>query len=387
MRLLSVFRVALREQLRSPWDLILTLLLAPMFIWLYWSMIGGGSTYYKVLVINNDRGSCPVGDQALTCAAQAIQQMPSLTYESGTPLLKPIDVHDRSEAESMLRNRKASALVIFSGDFTESIRNGEPTKAGAQVTFVGDLTNPYYTPAVVFSNAVLESYLREATGQPSPILVAEEPLSGSGSRSEFEIYVPGLLIAASTMMLFSIAILITRQVESGTVRRLQITRMTALDLLGGISILYILISLVTVALSFATAQALGFRSQGPLWVGMLICTLTGVSVVGVGLITACFSKTVARAAIIVNFPLFLVLFFSGAIFPVGNPRLFSVAGRDYGIFDFLPQTHATNALNKVLSLGVSLGDVTFELTALTLLALLYLVIGVWLFRKMYLQAS
>jgi ABC-2 type transport system permease protein len=385
MRLLSVFRVSLREQLRSPWDLILTLLLAPMFIWLYWSMMGGGSTYYKVLVINNDRGSCPVGNPAQNCAEQAIEQMAALTYESGTPLLKLTDVYDRSEAEIMLRNRKASALLIFSENFTDSIRGGEPG-VGVQVTFVGDLTNPYYTPAVIFSNAVLESYVREATGQPSPILVTEEALGGSASRSEFEIYVPGLLIAASTMMLFSIAILITRQVESGTVRRLQITRMTALDMLGGISILYILISLVTVALSFATAQALGFRSQGPLWVGMLICVITGVSVVGVGLITACFSRTVARAAIIVNFPLFLVLFFSGAVFPVGNPHLFTLAGRDYGIFDLLPQTHATNALNKVLSLGASLGEVTFELVALTLLALLYFFIGIWLFRKMYLQA-
>ena len=386
MRLFSVFRVALREQLRSPWDLILTLLLAPMFLWLYWSMMGGGSTYYKVLVINNDRGSCPIGNPAQSCAEQAVERMSALTYESGTPLLKLTYVDDRAEAESMLRNRKAYALVIFSEDFTQSIYNGEPG-IDAQVIFIGDLTNPYYTPAVVFSNAVLESYVREATGQPSPILVTEEALGGSASRSEFEVYVPGLLIAAGTMMLFSIAILITRQVESGTVRRLQITRMTAFDLLGGISILYILLSLITVALSFATAQALGFRSQGPLWVGMLICAITGVSVVGIGLITACFSKTVARAAIIVNFPLFLVLFFSGAVFPVGNPRLLTLAGRDYGVFDLLPQTHATNALNKVLSLGVRMGDVTFELIALTVLALLYFVVGVWLFRKMFLQAN
>jgi ABC-2 type transport system permease protein len=385
MRLLSVFRVALWEQLRSPWDLVLTLLLAPMFIWLYWSMMGGGSTYYKVLVMDNDRGNCPVGDLAQTCAEQAIEQMAALTYESGTPLLKLTDIYDRAEAEALLRDRKAFALLIFSENFTDSIRNGEPG-VGPQVTFVGDLTNPYYTPAVVFSNAALESYVKEAIGQPSPIQVTEEALGGSASRSEFEIYVPGLLIAASTMMLFSIAILIARQVEAGTVRRLQITRMTALDMLGGISILYVLVSLVTVALSFITAQVLGFRSQGPLWVGMLICVITGVSVVGIGLITACFSRTVARAAIIVNFPLFLVLFFSGAVFPVGNPRLFRLVGRDYGVFDLLPQTHATNALNKVLSLGANLGDVTFELTALTLLTLLYFLVGIWLFRKMYLQA-
>lgn len=386
MRILSVFRVVLREQLRSPWDLVLTLLLAPMFIWLYWSMMGGGSTYYKVLVINNDIGNCPIGNSAQPCAIQAIDQMELLTYESGTPLLKINEVHNRSEAEDMLRNRKAFALVIFSEGFTDSIVNGQPVD-DVQITYVGDLTNPYYTPAVVFSNAVLDSYVREAAGQPSPILVTEEALGGSASRTEFEIYVPGLLIAASTMMLFSIAILITRQVESGTVRRLQITRMTALDMLGGVSILYVLISLITVALSFITAQALGFTSQGPLWVGILICAITGISVVGIGLITACFSKTVARAAIIVNFPLFLVLFFSGSVFPVGNPRLFSLADRDFGIFDLLPQTHATNALNKVLSLGLGFGDVSFELAALTILSIVYFFVGVSLFNKMYLQAG
>ena len=132
MRLLSVFRVALREQLRSPWDLILTLLLAPMFIWLYWSFLGGGSTYYRVLVIDNDRGNCPIGNPAQACAEQAIEQMEALTYESGTPLLKLVNVDDRSEAESMLRNQKAFALIIFSEDFTESIRDGEPLSSKAQ---------------------------------------------------------------------------------------------------------------------------------------------------------------------------------------------------------------------------------------------------------------
>jgi ABC-2 type transport system permease protein len=52
----------------------------------------------------------------------------------------------------------------------------------------------------------------------------------------------------------------------------------------------------------------------------------------------------------------------------------------------LPQTHATNALNKVLTLGAGAGEVTFELIALSVLTLLYFAIGVWLFRRMYLQA-
>jgi ABC-2 type transport system permease protein len=110
-------------------------------------------------------------------------------------------------------------------------------------------------------------------------------------------------------------------------------------------------------------------------------------VVGVGLITACFSWTTARAAVLVNFPLILLLFFSGAVFPLSNPRLFTIAGHTIGIFDFLPQTQATLALNKVLSLGAGLGDVAFELIVLSALSVIYFAVGVWLFQRMHLRAG
>jgi ABC-2 type transport system permease protein len=388
VKLWRVFWVSLREQLRSPWDLLMVLAIAPMFIWMYWSFVGGGSTYYKVLVLNQDQGRCPVGDPAQSCGAQALERLAQLHYDNGDPLLKVLPVSSRAEAEKLLRERSAAALLIFAPDFTAALSSPQPAtgSAGPQVTFVGDLSNPYYSTAAVLANATLESYLREVTGQPSPVQIAEEPLGGSATRTEFEIYVPGLLIAAGTMMLFSVAIAVTRQIESGVIRRLQLTRLTAFDLLGGTGLLYLLISLVSVLLSFWTAQALGFRSQGPIWVAIWVCILTGIAVIGVGLLTACFSGTVGRAAIIVNFPLLLLLFFSGAVFPLGDVDLFTLGGRTFGLFDLLPQTHAVIALNKIASRGAGGGDVAFELVALSILTALYFAAGVWLFNHHYLSA-
>jgi ABC-2 type transport system permease protein len=385
MRLLTVFRTTVREQLRSPWDLLLTLALTPFFVWMYWSFVGGGSTYFDVLVINHDRGACPLPGGG-SCAEQVIARLGQLSYENGNPMLKVTVIEERAVAEVRLRDRSVEVLIIFSDGFTTAIAAGKPLE-NARVTFVGDLGYPYYATAAVFANSVLESYLREAAGQPSPIQVTEEALGGSARRSEFEIYVPGLLIAAGTMMLFSVAIALTRQIEAGTLRRLQLTRMTAFDLLGGIGLVYVILSLLSVLIAFGTALWLGFHSLGPLWVAMLVCALSAIAVIGMGLITACFSGTVGRAAVIVNFPLFFLLFFSGAIFPIANPRLFSLAGHPIGVFDFLPQTHATIAINKVMTLGSGFGDVTFELGALALLSLLYFVLGVILFRRMHLKAG
>jgi ABC-2 type transport system permease protein len=389
MKLLSVYRVSLREQFRSPWDLALVFVLIPGMLFMYWFMASGGSTSYAVLVVNHDVGACPVGDTTQPCAGQAIKRMKELSYESGNPMLRVSTLGSRAEAEQKLRDRDAAALVIFPANFSESIRAVQQNvpESNVPITLVGDLNNSYYSVAAIASSTALDGYIREATGQSGPFQLIEDFLGGSSTRTEFEMYVPGLLIAAGSLMLYSIAIAITRQIESGTVRRLQITRMTSLDFLGGISLLYTLIAVISLLLAFVTAQALGFRSQGPLWVAVVICALTSFSVIGVGLITACLSGTTAKAAIAANFPLLLLLFFSGAVFPMAKIDLFTLCGHTFRLFDIIPQTHAVLALNKVLSLGAGLGDVALELIALVVLSALYFAIGVWLFQRTHLKAA
>jgi ABC-2 type transport system permease protein len=382
-RFLSVFRKTMLEQLRSIWDLLLVLILVPGFIFMYWSFMGGGSTSYKLLVVNQDSGICQAGGSNSSCAEQVIDAMRQLQYASGAEMLKIEYQSSRDEAEAILRNRGAAALMIFPPDFTTSLNRLEKPST---VTFVGDLTNPYYSVAAIFANAALDDYTRLVANQPRPVLIAEEMLGHSGGRTEFELYVPGLLIAAVTMIIFSVSIAVAREVESGALRRLQLTHVSSFELLGGISLVYILLGLLSIVLSFLTACALGFRSQGPMWVAVLINVLTAVASIGVGIMTACFSRTVARAAIIANFPLLIMLFFSGAVFPMPQFTLFTIGGRAIRLFDLIPQTHAVLALNKILSLGAGFGDVVYEIAALLILAAIYFLFGGWLFKKIQMQS-
>jgi ABC-2 type transport system permease protein len=102
---------------------------------------------------------------------------------------------------------------------------------------------------------------------------------------------------------------------------------------------------------------------------------------------ACFSKTVSQAFVVANFPLGLMMFFSGVIYPLPRVTLFTIAGHAVGPYDILPPTHAVAALNKVLTLGAGLDEVAFELTALTILSMLYFMVGAWLFRRMHLRSG
>ena len=86
-----------------------------------------------------------------------------------------------------------------------------------------------------------------------------------------------------------------------------------------------------------------------------------------------------------NFPFGFFMFFSGAAFPVAAGAMFNLGGYDFHLVDLLPPTHAVVALNKIFTLGAGLKDVWFELTALTVLSLIYFLLGVWLFRRMHIK--
>ncbi|HEY3315535.1 MAG TPA: ATP-binding cassette domain-containing protein [Bacillota bacterium] len=246
---------------------------------------------------------------------------------------------------------------------------------------VGDLTNPQYLIAAPLADAVIDAYCQGATGWLRPVQVAEEALGTSGVATDLDSYTPGLIIFSVIMLIFPASMSIARESEAGTLDRLRLSRLTSLQYLAGISGAQVLIGLVSVVLSLAAAKAVGFHSQGPLWVAVAIGAVTAISVVGVGLIVAAFSRTSNEAFVIANFPLMLLMFFSGSIFPISKVAVFTVAGRTVGLFDLLPPTHAVAALNKVLTYGSGLGGVSYELGALALLSAAYFAAGVSLFQR------
>jgi ABC-2 type transport system permease protein len=387
MKSLTIFFKSLKEQTRDGLALSLSLVFAPFFVFLYWLLFPSGSTTYSVLVLNQDLGVQTIHGARFAGGDEVIAAFQGVTYTSGNPLLDVECVTDRADAERRLTNRDAALLVIVPAGFSRTLlaasEGQEPEPAS--VTFVGDLANPYYSITLILANAALDEYVQGVAGQPRPISISEEALGASGARTEFENYVPGLLVFAVIMLIFQSAMAVAREVEEGTLRRLQATRMTALEFLSGITAAQVLMGIVAVILTFLTAWVLGFRSQGPLWVAILVGAVTTLSIVGAGLVIACFARTVTQAFLIANFPLGLFMFFSSAVYPVPHATLFTLAGRSISLYDILPPTHAVVALNKVLTLGAGIEDIVYELAALLILSIVYFAAGVWLFERRHLQ--
>jgi ABC-2 type transport system permease protein len=387
--MLSVLRKHARESKRDLWVLLLSLAFAPLFVFLYWLITGGtGSTSYGVIVINQDKPVQLEDGSMLSAGTEIVTELRNLTYENGNPLLRVKSGESQVEAEQQLRDRAASALVIIPPEFSarlSAFASGDHN-ASTEITFIGDLSNPTYTIAAVMAMTVTDRYTQDLTEADRPVELIEIPLGGSAERTEFETYVPGLFVFSIIILIFQAAMTPARDIETGGLNRLRLSQMTSLDYLGGTTLWLTGIALLEVLLTFATALVFGFRSQGPLWLAVLVTIVTGLSIIGSGLIVACFSRTVSQAFVIANFPLGFLMFMTGAVFPLPRTPLFTLFGHGVAIYDILPPTHAVIALNKIFTLGVGFNEIVFELAALTILSGLYFAVGVWLFQHTQMKA-
>jgi len=388
MRFLTVFRKTLLEMSRDKWMLGLTLAFAPFFVLLYWLITAGGSTTYTILTINGDKGLQLADGTSFNAGQEAISALERVTYSDGQPILKSIPAASRAEAEPILRERGAAAFISIPENFSQTLRTLQSgdRSVTTKITFGGDVSNPYYMVGVNLALTAIDSYVMQATGQQPLIGYAEEALGASAARTEFETYVPGTLVFAVILLIFLASMTVAREIETGTLCRLQMTPMTSLDLLGGVTAALVLIGTAAFALAFVVALLVGFRSQGPVWLAILVGAVTCFAVIGLGMLVASFTRTVSQAFVVANFPMALMMFFSSVVYPLPKINLFTLGGHAIGLYDVLPTTHAVAALNKILTLGAGFGDVVFELSALSLLSLLYFAAGAWLFKRVHLQS-
>jgi ABC-2 type transport system permease protein len=189
------------------------------------------------------------------------------------------------------------------------------------------------------------------------------------------------------MIIFSASAAIVREPEIRTLERLKISRLTALEFLGGISLVQILLAILSMVLALLTAVALGYTVlPGTLGFILLISMLTALSMVSFSLLVAAMCRSVKEVAIIGTFPLFLLMFFTGAAFPISGGELFNIGEYTVKLNDILSPKFAVEALNKVLIRGLEVKDTLPDMITIVLLTLFYFVTGTWAFRRRHMRA-
>ncbi len=387
MRWYFVFLKAVREQIRDFWILILVILMAPLFIFLYYLMVESEKPRYDIVVVNRDHG-IRFGEEQVNIGDSLIHYAGSAAAQEGLSMLRYSRSNDRQAALDLLRSGRADVALIFPENLTRSLfATHMPDSAGAVIEMVGDVTQADYILGAVWTEELANRFIRDAAGIRLPVTWKETMLGHSGHRSMFELYVPGMLILSIIMIIFSASSALVREPEHRTMERLKISRLTSVEFLAGTSLLQVILALISLSLAILTAVALGYEMiPGTLWYILLISFLTALSMISFSLIVAAMCRSIKDVAIIGTFPLFLLMFFTGAAFPINGGKLFTIGAHPVMLNDILSPTWAVDALNKVLVKGATAGETVPEIAALVILTGVYFLVGSRAFRQRHMLA-
>jgi ABC-2 type transport system permease protein len=359
MRVVSLFRKTLIENIRDWKILIVTLTFAPLFVLLMYFYVGETTqSSYRVLVVNRDAGVSGSSEDDFNAGSELIHEMMNMHDSEGRQILEVTQELDWDTAHNQLMNNTVDLVVEipenFSSILVEFSQGNLPDPVIVQT--YGDPTKANYLMAAVWNDMITYEYAASIAGLNSPLEIQVNTITGKQALNEFELYVPALLALALMMLMFTAAASIIKEKDEGTIIRLR-------------------------------AAALGYETSGSLAAMMFVGFLSSLSIIAISLIVAAYLRTIFDLMTIGCFPFFILMFFSGGMFPLPPLRLFTVGERAININDILPTTHTINAMSKILSYDAGLQDVVFELGAISILTIVLFAVGVWVFTRRHMRAG
>lgn len=388
MRTISIIVKSLKEQIRSYWILLLSLSMGPFFIFVYFLITETSKPQYNILIVNNDIGVM-VNGQMVNYGKDLIDYYNILNINKAPTPFTVLETTDRIKCINQIKNKDADALIIIDSSFSQSLEKQKQRNdtTVSKVEFIGDLTNTYYLISALWANEIINEYTHKITNNKRVFEVTETALGTSASINDFDMIVPGILIVALIMLMFTASIAFVSEVENKTIMRLKLSKLSTIEFLGGISIVQLLVGIISVLLTLVTAILLGFHYSGSLLIMIVIASLTSLSIISFSLIIAAITKSTNEVLVVGNFPMFLFMFFTGAAFPLKSKTLFTIADYPINIQGLMTPTHAISALNKTLVMNMDILSIVPEILSIIVLTALYFIIGGIIFKQRHLKLA
>lgn len=384
-RALLVAEKSLKEAVRQPKSLAITIGLPLVFMVIFGLAFGGESTSstYEVSVVDQDGG---------TLAEAYAEGLRDLEYDDGRPIFRIVERRTPEDARTSLETRDTDALIVIPAGFTEGLTPTQTPAAsplqpaqsappkGTRVEVTGDPSSPGYQTASQIIAAYTKEFGERVTKQEPPIEIQQTAIT-SRELEAFDFIAPGLMIFAILNLLPQGAMMLAREMEMGTIDRLRQSPAGALSILGGVALAQLAIAAVSLGLMLIGASLMGFHNQGSYVDAYVIAMLAVTSVIGASMLLASFIKTIQEASAfgaLISVP---ASFLSGAFFALPTIDLFVFGGREIHLYHALPSTWAVEAMRQTLTFGASLGEVAFPLTAMAVLSGCFLAAGVLLYKR------
>jgi len=388
MRLFPLFKKALIENFRDWKILVIGITFAPFFVVLMHFYFGAATETYRVAFVDHDGGATAQDGTAIRLGPALISDIETFTDQDGSVVLKIFREEQMSEAKKRLEDKSADLIVEIPENFSQTLSDYKEGKKAepALVRTYGDPANPKYIMAAAWSDSLAYQFAMEWTGMEVPLELETKGIAQQESLTEFDLYVPGLLGLALMMLMFTAAATLIKEKDKGTIVRLRMANMTVTEWMVAMSLVQVIIGLMALGATYLTAVAFGYQASGSLMAVALVGVVSCLALIAISVLVAAVLRTVFDLMTVGCFPFFILMFFSGGMFPIPTIPLFTLFGHSFNVNDILPTTHSITAFAKILNQGAGLGDVVFEMGAVIVLTVLFFATGVWLFTRRHMRA-
>ncbi|MEP7206044.1 MAG: ABC transporter permease [Casimicrobiaceae bacterium] len=292
------------------------------------------------------------------------------------------EVRSEAEAERLLAHGDVQFVLTIPEGFTRALVRGERPA----VLLEADATDPAATSnALGALTALTQSALAHdlvgplasLAGSRGAFEVQVHPRYNPGAVTQYNI-VPGLMGVILTMtMVLMTGLAITRETERGTMENLLATPATALEVMTGKIVPYVLIGLVQVSLILGFARWLfGVPMHGNLAVLYLAVLLFIAANLMLGLTFSALARNQLQAMQMTFFFFLPSMLLSGFMFPFrGMPQWAQAIG------EALPLTHFLRIVRGVMLKGNGLADIGAEAWPIALFMAVVIAVGLRFFKS------
>jgi hypothetical protein len=376
MRMLSIFYRCLLQEVRDPLTLVLTIFTTPFFMFFYWFLMTDSTI--SIGVLNPDSSSITEERNISTNFISELEK--SNRKESDINKSTAWNISQFETKESLETNINSGQVdieiqFVKSNDtFTTNSQN-----LAFEIKIISHLKSKQARQITTEIKSKIDSIILNELKSPiSSIIIFKGPRSVS---SPFDEFVPSFLVFSIIMILFSTAMMLTTEIESGLLIRYALSDTPIHQYLIGSSLIQFLNASVSICLSLLLTRALGFHFEGKELLVFLLCLCGALGSIGLGMMIASFMKTTNQAFLASSFFMFLLLLFSGIIFPKPNISFAWIDQTRVEIFGLLPTAILKSSLDGVLFEHKELWDIRNELLISLGSSILYIYIGVHFFRK------
>ncbi len=391
MKFISIAIKDLKELLRDRRNLVF-ILLFPLFFMLIFGFAYGNmgeiNEPHSIAIVNYDEGVKMPDGTNMNFGNNITSILKEVKYPDTDINIFNVNLTSEAEADSLVKNRTIDAELIIPADFSKSILSLTPTN----ITVRGDTGYMGFGITQGILAGILEQYqfklsmkLQNPNSNAQELIQSKiEGIPGTESFTAFDWLAPGMIVFAILMLSTSVATILTREVDSGTLRRLKLSKMTSFDFLFGGLIPWSLVAAAQVLILLAVAISIGFHWQGginSIILAAIIGIIGGIASISLGMIIAAFAKNPPQAGQLGTLIAVPLTFLVGAFFQLPQMVIGNFMGQQVQVYDFLPWYQVLTSLRHVLTYGEGLNSIVYNLSAAIILSAILFVIGVILFSR------